>query len=135
MVVDNLNSNHLKKMKIMNLPVLALKNASDINEFIVFWSKLYDYPQEHLYNEAIKKPHFSVDDIQNLFVWKNGMTLSILKQNSLDKNVKSKIEIINIYKDHDKFDLSDFFREFRRMSAVWKIFLLHIIKPTSVVLI
>lgn len=57
------------------------------------------------------------------------MKLSERKQLSVDTNVKAKIEIINRYKVNSNWTLDDFQINFKDLSAVWKIFLLHIIKP------
>ena len=65
-----------------NFPILELKKQTDIKSFIEFWSKLYFYPSENLYNETIIKTSYEIDDIQRLFIWKNGMKLSKKKQKS-----------------------------------------------------
>lgn len=57
------------------------------------------------------------------------MKLSVLKQKSLDTNIKSKLSIVNDFKSNTEIDLVVFIKEFEKVSAVWKIFLLHIIKP------
>jgi len=110
------------------LPILEKKNAKDLNQFIEYWSKLYSYPLEKLYNERIWKKQFDIADIQSLFVWKNGMNLSELKQKSLNEKIKPNLKLINRWK-LDSFDLNSFEESFSNLSAVWKIFLLHIIKP------
>lgn len=114
----------------MNLPILKV-SSSDLNGFINYWSKFYHYPLESLYNERIHNQRFDVEDIQQLFIWKNGMKLSASKQNSLLVNVLSKINIINELKTRDRIDVDEFQSHFKKMTAVWKIFLLHIIKPNS----
>lgn len=110
------------------LPILEKKNAKDLNQFIEYWSKLYSYPLEKLYNERIWKKQFDIADIQSLFVWKNGMNLSELKQKSLNEKIKPNLKLINRWK-LDSFDLNSFEESFSNLSVVWKIFLLHIIKP------
>ena len=112
-----------------HFPILELKKETDINSFIDFWSKLYYYPLENLYNETIIKKQFEIDDIQRLYIWKNGMNLSKKKQQSLDLKIKPKLILINDYKQNDDWSIEDFQNEFGDLSAVWKIFLLHIIKP------
>ena len=111
------------------LPILVNSKQSDITSFIEFWSKLYSYPSENLYNETIIKEQYEIDDIQRLFIWKNGMKLSRKKQQSLDLKIKPKLTLINKLKQNDDWSIDDFQSEFRDLSAVWKIFLLHIIKP------
>lgn len=112
-------------------PILELKKQTDITSFIDFWSKLYFYPLENLYNETIIKKTYKDDDIQRLFIWKNGMKLSIKKQNSLDDKIVSKLILINLYKENNDWSIEDFQNEFSDLSAVWKIFLLHIISPDN----
>ena len=115
---------------LMKLPILRQIDQSYLKDFIDFWSKLYsNTPElEKIYSETIRKPQFDENDIQELFKWKNGMTLSKEKQSSLDKKIKIKLPLINELKIQNPFRLSDFQENFE-LSAVWKIFLLHIIKP------
>jgi len=79
----------------MNIPILKESQSINLQEFIDYWSSLYDYSNEHLYNERINKSEYSEDDIQQFYIWKNGMLLSEKKQISLEKNIKSKLNIIN----------------------------------------
>ncbi|MER3318879.1 MAG: hypothetical protein RIB79_11370 [Allomuricauda sp.] len=115
----------------MRLLVLNNKNTNNINDFINSWSKLYFYPNGALYKASISKIILTKTDIQNLYGWKNGMRLSKQKQKSLDTKVKTKLSIINALKNGANFDVGLFSKEFNNLSAVWKIFLLHIIKPSK----
>jgi hypothetical protein len=115
----------------MNLLQFEINKSEDLNSFIDSWSKLYSYSNGHFYGNTISKKEFSKTDIQNLYVWKNGMKLSELKQKSIDDKITSKLSIINNFKSKDKIDIVEFSKEFKNLSAVWKIFLLHIIKPTE----
>jgi hypothetical protein len=73
----------------------------------------------------------SEKDIITLYEWKNGMdNLSGKKQKSLEGKIICKIDLINKLRRSEKFDLEAFLNEFKSVSDVWKIFLLHIIKPT-----
>ena len=112
-------------------PILELKKQTDITSFIEFWSKLYFYPLENSYNETIIKTSYEIDDIQRLFIWKNGMKLSKKKQKSLDDKIVTKIAMINSYKENNDWSIKDFQNQFNDLSAVWKIFLLHIISPNT----
>lgn len=114
----------------MILTTFHKNNSNDLLDFIIFWSKQYSFANEDVYRNSISKKEFTHTDIQNLYVWKNGMKLSELKQKSLDGKIKSKLSIINDFKSNDGIDLEVFNKEFKNLSAVWKIFLLHIIKPT-----
>lgn len=116
----------------MNLLNFEINKSNDLNSFIETWSKLYSFSNEAIYKNTIFKEQFSKNDIQNLFVWKNGMKLSVLKQKSLNEKIKSKLKIINDFKSDDEINLNAFRKEFKNLNAtVWKIFLLHIIKPNK----
>lgn len=115
----------------MRLSILQNTDSNEIKSFIDFWSDLYFYEEEILYLDRITKTQFDYDDIQKFFTWKNGMPLSNPKQNSLDKKIKSKLEIINSYKSSNDWTISDFQKNFNDLTAVWKIFLLHIIQPNK----
>ena len=114
----------------MNLPILKIENT-DLVEFISYWSRIYDYPLESLYNERIFKEKFEKEDLHQLFIWKNGMKLSAGKQKSFEDKILSKLEIINELKSKEIIELEEFQRHFNNLSAVWKIFLLHIIRPNK----
>ncbi len=111
------------------LPILQLTELNEFGGFINFWKKMYFYPLENLYNETIFKKQFDNDDLQRLFMWKNAMKLSEKKQFSLDVKIKSKLKVINRYKLETGWSINNFQNDFNELSAVWKIFLLHIIKP------
>lgn len=113
----------------MNLVILKNDKTIDLDEFITSWSRFYTYANEGVYSKAIVKETYTIQDIQNLFQWKNGMKLSVLKQKSLDTKIIAKLYVINDFKNSDKVDLEAFKQEFNNLTAVWKIFLLHIIKP------
>lgn len=114
----------------MNLVILNNNASSSLEDFINTWSKLYSFSNEAVYKKAISKRELTKTDIQNLYEWKNGMKLSVLKQRSLDTKIKAKLSIINDFKSNDEVNLDAFKKEFKSLTAtVWKIFLLHIIKP------
>lgn len=113
----------------MNLITLKNHKTTDLAGFIESWSKFYTYANEAVYSTAIVKETFTSTDIQNLYQWKNGMKLSVLKQQSLDTKIKTKLPLINEYKGSKHIDTFAFAKEFKNLTAVWKIFLLHIIKP------
>ena len=113
----------------MKLPILEQKNINDFPKFIDFWAQMYNIEadKKKKYDECIVKSKFDENDIQNLYIWKNGSKLSGAKQKSLNEKIISKLAIINDFKSN--FDLDTFLKEFENVSFVWKIFLLHIIKP------
>ena len=111
----------------LNLPILQNEQTT-LPQFINFWSSFYNDPNEARYL-TIEKAQFSEDDVRELYEWKNGMPLSGLKQVSLETKIVAKIEIINQLKRSRTVDVQAFLAEFGNLSFVWKIFLLHIIKP------
>tara|TARA_R110002072_G_scaffold37715_15_gene109948 strand:- start:5993 stop:6574 length:582 start_codon:yes stop_codon:yes gene_type:complete len=116
----------------LELIVLNNSKINDLIDFINSWSKLYSFSNEAIYSKSIVKETFTKTDIQNLYKWKNGMKLSVLKQKSLDTKIKAKLSVINTLKNDNEIDIDAFRKEFRNLQAtVWKIFLLHIIKPNK----
>ncbi|WP_333810076.1 hypothetical protein [Flavobacterium sp.] len=113
----------------MQLLHFEITESDDINTFITFWSQLYSYSNEAIYKKNISQKVFDAESVQELFKWKNGMRLSDLKQISLNIKIIDKLEVINYLKSKDEFELDLFKYEFKSLSAVWKIFLLHIIQP------
>lgn len=123
------NKIHLFILTKLKLPILTKIEAKDIKAFIDYWSELYSYGKETKYADNINPINFSENNILELFVWKNGSILSNLKRESLNNKILKKIEIVNTYKSHNNINIEEFKAEFKSVSAVWKIFLLHIIKP------
>lgn len=113
----------------LNLPILQNEQSS-LPQFINFWSKFYIDPKEEFYNK-VDQAQYTEKDINDLYEWKNGMALSGAKMVSLNKKIISKLSIINQLKEAKKVDLEFFKNEFGSLSFVWKIFLLHIIKPKT----
>lgn len=109
-------------------PILTNRQSGSLQEFISFWSKLYVYDNAVLY-ERIHNTTLSEDDLKDLYKWKNGMKLSQAKEKSLNTKIISKIEIVNKLRAASNFDLEYFLKEFKQVSVVWKVFLLHILKP------
>lgn len=103
-----------------------------MTEFIGHWRKLYSYFDDNRYKQNIDKKEFTELNLEELFHWKNGMTLkgSGGKEKSLNEKILKRTEIINQYKKFQTIDLNQFNDEFSDLSAVWRIFLLHIIKPS-----
>jgi hypothetical protein len=106
-------------------------NDVDFQEFVTYWTNLYTYYPKHqlgnkLYDDNIMKREFSEEDIYALFTWKNGMPLSG-KKNETVKQITQHLNLINRLKSSEQINIHsylDFIND-----GVWKIFLLHIIKP------
>lgn len=110
-------------------PAFQLNLFEDANAFVKCWSSLYIYPKYDLYKSTVKKPEFSEGDLLLLFEWKNGMALSTKKEKSFLNQVLQKEELI--YELKEDFDQDKFEKSFGKMSAVWQIFLRHIIRPSD----
>ena len=110
------------------LPTITNSQSASLKEFISFWSKLYVYDNAVLY-ERIHNTTLSENDLKDLYKWKNGMKLSQAKEKSLNTKIISKIEIVNNLRAASNLDLEYFLKEFKQVSVVWKVFLLHILKP------
>ncbi|PHR96655.1 MAG: hypothetical protein COA80_08630 [Leeuwenhoekiella sp.] len=115
----------------MNLVILKNQKENNLSTFIESWSKLYSYANEAVYKKAISQSELFDADLQDLYKWKNGMRLSVKKQNSLETKIISKLSLINTLRDSTMLEVEEFRKEFKDLSTVWKIFLLHIIKPSK----
>ena len=112
----------------LTFPVLTKTQSGSLEEFISFWSRLYAYDNAALYDKIHHKV-LSEKDIKDLYQWKNGMKLSEAKEQSLNTKIIKKIKIINSLRATTEIDLDYFLKEFKEVSVVWKVFLLHIIRP------
>ena len=110
-------------------PAFKLDLFEDANAFVKCWSDLYNYPDYGKYKSLVTKAIFSEGDVRSLFEWKNGMKLSIKKEQSFLSHVLEHEDIIHELKR--QFDQKKFDDTFEEMSAVWQIFLLHIITPSN----
>jgi hypothetical protein len=110
-----------------NFHVLQLNVSENANDFVRCWSSLYNYPEYELYKSTVTKPDISKKDLRKLFAWKNSMVLSSKKENSFLSQVLQHEELINELKK--EFSQKKFDKVFGKMSAVWQIFLLHIMYP------
>ena len=113
----------------LTFPVLTKTQSGSLQEFISFWSRLYAYDNAALYDKIYYKV-LSEKDIKDLYQWKNGMKLSQAKEKSLNTKIIKKLNIINSLRATAEIDLDYFLKEFKEVSVVWKVFLLHIISPT-----
>ena len=113
----------------LTFPILTKTQSGSLQEFISFWSKLYAYDNAALYDKIHYKV-LSEKDIKDLYQWKNGMKLSQAKEKSLNIKILKKLNIINSLRATTEFDLDYFLKEFKEVSVVWKVFLLHILSPT-----
>jgi len=116
-----------------NLFIIQKQTCASMAEFISHWKKLYSYFDDNRYRQNISNFEFSSLNLEELFHWKNGMTLkgSGGKEKSLNDKILNRITLINEYKRLKTLDLEKFNSDFSNLSAVWRIFLLHILKPNQ----
>ena len=117
-------------MSMENLFIIQKQSCGSMPEFISHWRALYSYFDDNRYRQNIDKNEFTVLNLEELFHWKNGMKLSSGKEKSLQENILNHVVLINQYKKSSSIDLGKFNADFKDVSAVWRIFLLHTIKPT-----
>jgi hypothetical protein len=111
----------------MELPLITFDWSATPSTFVSSWSKLYNYPMEPLYTQNIHKSFLSHTDIAQLYEWKNGSRLSQKKQAAFDAKIGARLHRINDLKQ--ELHVNQFQKEFADISAIWKIFLIHIIAP------
>lgn len=118
-------------MKEVNLYLLKIERCSSLPDFVNYWRVFYHYTGNDRYLANINVKAITPNQIKELFHWKNGMTLegSGGKEKSLQLKIIKRIKTINQYKSAKKIDLEKFNEDFSDVTAVWRIFLLHIIQP------
>jgi len=126
----------MKNIKIMNFIILSKSNKSvSQKEFIDFWDALYEDSYEeksgNKYSDNINQSEHSKQTLLALFEWKNRSKMSAKKTRSFNENILSKLKIINKLRNDPNFNEDIFLKEFNTVSTIWKIFLLHIIKPNK----
>ncbi|WP_293887845.1 MULTISPECIES: hypothetical protein [unclassified Sphingobacterium] len=115
----------------MNLQILSASQTSDWKSFIDFWSSMYFYKLEDVYNSRINKEIFEEEDLLNFYIWKNGSVLSKPKQKSFETKIIANLTHINSAKLNKHYKFSDHIEKYKDISAVWSIFLLHLIQPNK----
>lgn len=113
----------------MKTPIIKIEYENEFKTFVTYWSKLYFYKLSEKYDTRISNKIYSPNDLKEFYIWKNGMILSKLKLKSFEDKILSKIEIINNFKLDVNFNIEEYLKEFKNVKFVWKIFLLHLIKP------
>lgn len=102
--------------------------------FIKYWKQYYNYnpsKENRYYLEPISKTELTYDDLLLLFEWKNGSILSGPKQKSFDAKVGSIVKEINKLKVEGISSIDDVRDISPNLSAIWLIFLTHIIDKNS----
>lgn len=114
----------------LKLPIATVSSTNDMNAFIESWSKFYGYGKDSLYKENIIEAQLSEYNLLKLYEWKNGSELSELKLKSFNEHILVNLNRINKLRLEPSIRKDEFLKEFQSIKgAVWKIFLLHILKP------
>jgi hypothetical protein len=109
--------------------ILEIDINSNAEEFVNSWSKSYSYNLESLYNKNINCSLDNYDCFLKMFRWKNGIyNVSKKKMETINRFWNSREVLLSLKK---KFNWDDFEKEFQpnKTSAIWKIFMLHLINP------
>jgi hypothetical protein len=125
-------------MTLLTLNVLK----SSKKEFVDFWSSIYNDPKEADYETLINKHSLNMRDIEDLFNWKNGMSIIVRDNNGdvVKKHEKKSVFLskaieelstINNLRNRMSFEIEEFDSYFKNYPAIWGIFLLHIINPNN----
>ncbi len=111
----------------MFLPVFRPSEADGVDAFVALWSRLYAYPDDHLYTENIGRP-LTPDRIKALFAWKNGGPISKRKQGSIERHYLDAPERLLPHVSHEA--AGALFDRIGGGGAVWGIFFLHCLAPS-----
>jgi len=109
------------------MPILIYKPMQSAPaQFLQFWSDVYGYAKENLYEENIDKK-LTEQSIFALFEWKNGTPLSNRKKESVRRNfVDRRGELEQLQPDMEP---EKFLAHFAHGGAIWRIFWLHCWQP------
>jgi hypothetical protein len=97
---------------------LSISNM-DLEDFIRYWSELYDYPDDWKYEQNIRRPLTS-QSVRLLYEWKNGRKMSTRKAKSVAQNYP-----VSPPKSPENRYLSAAYDG----GPIWNIFYLHIGDP------
>ena len=82
-----------------------------------------------MYLRLVQQDQLSRDEIKWLFAWKNGMNLSGAKQLRVNTDIIPNYLVLEQLKQD--FSLTLFEQHFSGLTAVWRVFLLHILQPET----
>lgn len=122
---------------IFDLPILIKTENSDIDTFIDFWTRFYEYDGENdkVYYDNLKPiGELTADNIRELYKWKNGMQLSGPKNSSVNKIIQNLDEIKSRFTSfgNSNSELKEIFDYSKKniftSGYIWNLFFLHILK-------
>ena len=101
-------------------------------KFIDTWSSLYNYSLKKKYNTHIDSVLENKISFIELFKWKNG-TGDVISKSKMKvvEGFYTKIDILKSLKKEFSWELFEDSFQPSKNSSIWKIFLLHLVKPNS----
>jgi len=121
----------------LNFPILIKTEISNIDKFIEYWKRFYedDGHGDKIYYDNLKPiDKLTVDNICELYKWKNGMRLSKQKNSSVNKIILNLEEIKSRFTSfgNSNSELNEIFEYSRKnvftSGHIWNLFFLHILK-------
>jgi len=107
--------------------IFERQTMANANAFVSYWKAQYEFPNMNWYTDNINEVELDLRNLYDLYCWKNGMNLSGPKQISVTK-ISQQLSLINRFKNGG-INEEEFENAFGGVSAIWKIFLRHIIRP------
>jgi len=101
--------------------------AFNPKQFIEDWSNHYDYGMEDYYYKNIDKGLDSYENFILLFQWKNGMPNISKKKQVIVDGFWDNISVLKTLRKNFSWELFETTFNPSKSSAIWKIFLLHIV--------
>ena len=101
--------------------------AFNPKQFIEDWSSHYDYGMEDYYSKNIDKGLDSYENFLLLFQWKNGMPNISKKKQVIVDGFWDNISVLKTLRENFSWELFETTFNPSKSSAIWKIFLLHIV--------
>lgn len=109
---------------------IRIEGFTNPKEFVEKWSSLYTYGNEEKYHQNIDSVLESKHSFLELFKWKNGTGNTISKSKSVTvEGFWSRKDLLIELRNNFSWDL--FESEFKPIKThnIWKLFLLHLVKP------
>ena len=109
---------------------IRIQGFTNPKEFVEKWSSLYTYGNEEKYHRNIDSVLESKHSFLELFKWKNGTGNTISKSKSLTvEGFWTRKDLLIELRNNFSWDL--FESEFKPIKThnIWKLFLLHLVKP------
>lgn len=101
--------------------------AFNPKQFIEDWSNHYDYGMEDYYSNNIDKGLDSYENFLLLFQWKNGMPKISKKKQVIVNGFWDNKSVLKTLRKNFSWELFETTFNPSSSSAIWKIFLLHIV--------